>query len=639
MEKISNFKILLIIALGVIFLTIYYFSPAIFTLPEPESEGIKKFASQEEFNAYLAQATALGESYYFGAVARAPSLDVSAPEAAFDEAMGAAPERYSETNVQVSGVDEPDIVKTDGRSIYISSDQDFYYWRREPAAAANKTSIAQAFPVEELSLTGEIDRAGNLLLKDDLLVIFEKESILGYDVSNAKNPQQKWEIEIDSRTMLTGARLYQNTIYLIIANHTHPDRPCLMEPLIINGNSWKVECTDIYHPVEVIPVNTIYSIVAVDLKSGEAKNEISLVGHAGNSIIYMSLSNIYLSYSQPMQMVDFMAGFFKEECSDIFPQSLIQRLNQVVQYDISEQAKMIELEIIFEEYFNSLTEDEELRIENELTNRLPAYYETKKRELESSGIVKIRVDDLKIIATGQVPGMLLNQFAMDEYDNNLRVAVTIGETLQRGFGMPGTQSANDVYVLDESLKQIGFVKDLGLEERIYSVRFIEDKGYLVTFREIDPFYVLDLSDPFDPRMEGELKIPGYSSYLHPISKDKILGIGKEGRNVKISLFDVKDPSDPQEIDKYFLKESWSEVLTNHHAFLLDEKYEMFFLPGSEGAYIFSFENNKISLIRTVKERQVKRALYIDDYLYVVSAERIVVLDQRDWEIIKELSLR
>ena len=85
---------------------------------------------------------------------------------------------------------------------------------------------------------------------------------------------------------------------------------------------------------------------------------------------------------------------------------------------------------------------------------------------------------------------------------------------------------------------------MGKDERIYSARFIGDKGYLVTFKQVDPFYVLDLSNPKKPEIKGELKIPGYSSYLHPISDDLILGIGKEGSVVKVSLFDVSDPTNP-----------------------------------------------------------------------------------------------
>ncbi|MEA3560689.1 MAG: beta-propeller domain-containing protein, partial [Candidatus Omnitrophota bacterium] len=95
-----------------------------------------------------------------------------------------------------------------------------------------------------------------------------------------------------------------------------------------------------------------------------------------------------------------------------------------------------------------------------------------------------------------------------------------------------------------------------------------------------------------PELKGELKIPGYSSYLHPINKDRILGMGKEGSKVKVSLFDVELASNPKEADKYILDEYWSDVLNTHHAFLLDAKHKIFFLPGHKGGYIFSYEKNR-----------------------------------------------
>ena len=123
----------------------------------------------------------------------------------------------------------------------------------------------------------------------------------------------------------------------------------------------------------------------------------------------------------------------------------------------------------------------------------------------------------------------LDEFALDEYQGNLRVATTIGASRNFfGFGFNSADSVSDVTVLDANLKELGAVQDLGKSEQIYSVRFIQDKGYVVTFRQTDPFYVLDLTNPNSPRLRGELKIPGFSSYLHPISKDEILGIGREG---------------------------------------------------------------------------------------------------------------
>jgi len=305
-------------------------------------------------------------------------------------------------------------------------------------------------------------------------------------------------------------------------------------------------------------------------------------------------------------------------------------------YEISDQAKYTEFTILMERYYNSLSDDERLRVENEMENRISDYFKLHKRELGKTGIIKIELEKFGISATGDIPGRPLNQFSLDEYQENLRVATTVGEGFW-GFGGQ-RESANDVYVLDKNLKILGSVKDLGLTERIYSVRFIEDKGYLVTFRQIDPFFVLDLSDPEKPELKSQLKIPGYSSYLHPITKDKILGIGKEGSNVKISLFDVSNPENPTEISKYNLDEYWSDILNTHHAFLLDSKHQIFFLPGSRGGYIFSYKENKLELKRAVSDISAKRAIYINDYLYIIGENKIVVLNELNWEKVNELEL-
>lgn len=137
-------------------------------------------------------------------------------------------------------------------------------------------------------------------------------------------------------------------------------------------------------------------------------------------------------------------------------------------------------------------------------------------------------------------------------------------------------------------------------------------------------------------MKGELKIPGYSSYLHPITKDQILGVGKEGSQVKLSLFNVSDPSSPTEQAKYLLDESWSEVLQTHHAFLLDAQHSIFFLPGSRGGYVFSYADNQLQLTRVVSDIQAQRALYLEDYLYIVGRDKIIILNQQDWTEVNQL---
>jgi uncharacterized secreted protein with C-terminal beta-propeller domain len=150
---------------------------------------------------------------------------------------------------------------------------------------------------------------------------------------------------------------------------------------------------------------------------------------------------------------------------------------------------------------------------------------------------------------------------------------------------------------------------------------------------------LDLTSPTNPRLRGELKIPGFSSYLHPISKDEILGIGREGSQVKLSLFDVSNPADPKEGDKYTLNEYWTEIQNTHHAFLMDEVHGIFFMPGNSGGYIFSYDSGDLSLEKAVSNIRARRALFINDYLYVAGDDKIVVLNEIDWTRVNEIDLQ
>ena len=176
-------------------------------------------------------------------------------------------------------------------------------------------------------------------------------------------------------------------------------------------------------------------------------------------------------------------------------------------------------------------------------------------------------------ASGAVPGYMLSQWSMSEYDGYLRVASTDSPQW-----WDGPESESMVTVLDtkgQELRTVGSVDGLGRGERIYSVRFFADRGYVVTFRQVDPLYVIDLSDPEDPTVEGKLKIPGYSAYLHPIGDGHLLGVGQDadldGRTLGLqaSLFDVTDPTDPERTDRFTMKDAQSELEWDHHAFLHD----------------------------------------------------------------------
>jgi len=344
----------------------------------------------------------------------------------------------------------------------------------------------------------------------------------------------------------------------------------------------------------------------VNPETGAIEKNVSFTGSSdyNSSVIYMSPKALYLTYYNPGDFVKILASFFGEN-TNLVPDWLVQKLKNLENYDISNSAKMTEIWDLIGRFQNSLSNDDRLKVENEMANRMGDYLARHRRNLDSTGIVKINLGNLSVDSTGSVPGKLLNQFSLDEYNGDLRLATTVGENFMSwgfGFGQPvgeaggnnSSNTANDVYILGDGLKTEGSVIDLGKGERIYAVRFIEDKGYVVTFKQVDPFFVLDLADPLNPEKKGELRMPGYSSYLHPIAKNKVLGVGEENNRVKISLFDVSNPSDPQEISKYNLDEFWSEAGSNHHAFLLDAKHQIFFLPGAKGGYIFSYEGDSLT---------------------------------------------
>ena len=620
-----------------------------------EDVKIEKFKSEADFKEYMQLVYEQFEDNVmsYGGSLRANDMIM---EAGVDtmlqsesKGMGAVVEpqtagRVSETNVQVLGIDEPDIVKTDGENIYYSLNQRNVYYRMGipdymPRDYKGETKIIRAFPIKDMEELSQIENSGNLLLNNKILVVFDDSEIYGYDVSDPQNPEKKWDMELEDNTYLVDTRLYDGQIYIVTKTNINVSSPCPIRPLMIEGESIELKCVDIYHPSVAIDADSTFTAMKINPNSGEIEDRTSFVGSSNSSTVYMSEDSLYITYFYTESPIGFFYKFLSQECSDLVPSSLTDKLAKLQGYDLSQQSKMSEMQYLLEKYYSSLDRDERLRVENEFSNRMEKYHQEHMRELEKTGIIKIDLDDFKIKANGSVPGYPLNQFALDEYDGNLRIATTIGERNRFYFGFGSNSSINDVYVLNENLKQIGSIKDLGETEKIYSVRFLKDRGYVVTFRQIDPFYVLDLSNASSPELKGELKIPGYSSYLHPLADDIILGIGKEGSKVKLSVFDVSNPSQPQEKDKYMLDEYWSEAVNNHHAFLLDSKHEVFFMPGGKGAYIFSYNGNKLKLEKALSKTQVQRAIYLDDYMYIISQDEITVLDENNWQEIKDLDLK
>jgi len=642
--------------------------------PNEKIAEIKKFTSSQELLDYFEKSIPLSGIGYAGGRGGAggPGLmetqagDVQKAMPAADLAAGSS--RVSETNVQVAGIDEPDAVKTDGKEIFFASEQpDIFPLVQEQAVCAEGqsgclippqpenaggTKSIKAYPPEELGLDSKIEKGGNLLLVEKTLIVIPSGNflwgqnsgkIVAYNVSDPAKPREVWNIELKKSTQVAGARLAGGKIYLVTKTEFARDNFCPMKPFSVNGSEFSLECTQIYHPTTIVPADTIYAALIVNPANGAVEKNASFVGSSDpvSSVVYMSPGALYLTYYNPGDAVKILNSFLSEN-KDLAPEWLVEKLKNLEGYDISSSAKMAEIWELVARFQNSLSNDDRLKLQNEMANRVTDYLARHRRALDSTAIVKMRMNDLSIDSTGSVPGKLLNQFSLDEYKSDLRVATTIGENfLSWGFGLTPARSsdtANDVYILGDGLKKEGSVVDLGRGERIFGVRFIEDKGYVVTFRQTDPFYVLDLSDPMNPKETGELKIPGYSSYLHPVAKNRILGVGEESGKVKISLFDVSDPANPAEISKYNLDEYWSEISETHHAFLEDAKHEIFFLPGSQGGYVFSYADDNLKLARAVSDIQAKRAVYVDNYLYVIGENKMVVLDENNWEKVNELDL-
>jgi inhibitor of cysteine peptidase len=299
---------------------------------------------------------------------------------------------------------------------------------------------------------------------------------------------------------------------------------------------------------------------------------------------------------------------------------------------------------------------------------------------ELTAVYRFAIDGSRVryVAAGEVEGHLLNQFSMDESGGNLRAATTV-----QGYGSSGSYEYNNVFVLDPAMKTIGSLKYIAPDEKIYSTRFMGDRLYMVTFKRIDPLFVIDLSDPANPGILGKLKIPGYSDYLHPYDRNHLIGIGKETEanqwggvstsGLKIALFDVSDVNHPTEVDHVEIGEagSDSEALRDHKAFLFSKDKNLLVIPVREvqkvflegkyspytqkvwqGAYVFGVSPEKGFNLRgnvTHSDEDssgyywgsrdaVKRSLYIGNTLYTLSESELIATDLADMGRLREVPL-
>jgi inhibitor of cysteine peptidase len=588
---------------------------------------ISKFSSYEQLQNFI-ETNAGYKQLYWG-----PSRGgiILAPGGA--EGFAPAPsvtdhsaEEYSATNIQVAGVDEADIVKTDGDYIYLVS--------------GNRTIIVKAYPPEQGQIVSQIELEGTIIgifINGDRLVVFGEETpyypyydigqdsvekfympyrspktyVKVYDVSDRENPRLEREVSSDGQYV--SSRMIGDYAYVVINEPVYEENDEVNLPKVSSGgNETEIPAEDIYYS-DVSDYYYMYTtIIAINTQNDEQGPTYETILLGASSTLYVSPNNIYLTF--PVWGTDILG----REVWDS-PRTSIHRLH-------------------------------------------------------------IEGDAIEYVASGEVPGMVLNQFSMDEYDGYFRVATTTqGET-----------TGNHVYILDMGLNIVGSVEDLAPGETIYSARFMGERGYLVTFRQVDPLFVIDLSDPNNPRELGYLKVTGYSDYLHPYDENHIIGIGKETtdagefawyQGVKISLFDVSDVNNPQEISKLEIGDRGTDspVLWDHKAFLFDKSRNLLVMPILEakvdqtkyseedlvwaygdpvyqGAYVFDISivsglqlRGRITHIDDPSELEqgyyyyyspfsVERSLYIGDVLYTISQAKIKMNSLENLDYINEVGL-
>lgn len=284
---------------------------------------------------------------------------------------------------------------------------------------------------------------------------------------------------------------------------------------------------------------------------------------------------------------------------------------------------------------------------------------------------------MNFVGTTEVKGSVLNQYSMDEYDGNFRIVTTEGNAWDEQ-----KISKNHLFILDEKLQQLGAVKDLAPGEKVYSARFMGDKAYVVTFKQVDPLFVIDVANPKKPTVLGELKIPGFSNYLHPLDDTHLIGIGYDTEqrydeyskrnftvttNMKMSLFDVSDFKHPKEQSTVKIggKGSYSDVQYNPKALFRNKEYHYFGFPvvlydagkgddivyKGQGAQIYEITANKGivlkgNIVNKSKgdqyenwEQRVQRVVYIDDALYTVARNEVKSYQLKDFKPLDTLTIK
>ncbi|HEY7734113.1 MAG TPA: beta-propeller domain-containing protein [Nitrososphaera sp.] len=699
------------------------------TLPTPfvlaSTQELKKFSSAAELKTFLLGLEQLrgADGVVFGsgvlrtndnlemvitqsdlAAAPVPQSNQGAPvsETGVDFARATDDSSYSTTNVQVEGVDEPDFLKNDGKYVYILS--------------GDRLTIVDAYPPDNADIAVKIaldiqqgQYLQNMFLNNNTLVIFYQEygedfviqeydfapqpvyssktHALIMDVSDKEKPKIVKDFEITGN--YNNARMIGDNVYLITASdlydYRHPVLPKVMESsrLIIAPEVYYFDNPELYYAF-----NTVTSIDLANADDDDALESKSFMMNPG-ATLYVSEDNIYIAYQKNMPYPYYYETNTRDRFFEVIvpelPQSLQQEIKEIEGDDsLSPSEKWDKVSELLQDTYNRMSEGEKNALFSRIQKSLEEYDARIQKETQKTVIHKIEIrsdGSINYESRGEVPGRLLNQFSMDEDGNRFRVATTSEYWSPYG----GSVLHNNVYVLDEDMEIVGELEEIAKGESIYSARFMGDRLYLVTFERIDPFFVIDLSED-DPKVLGELKLPGYSNYLHPYDSDHVIGIGKETKEnqyggveilgVKLALFDVSDVRNPRLVDDFEIGGSGtdSEVLYDHKALLFDRSKDVLSIPVSifpdyaepryaddgkyiqpkvwRGFYVFGVDpedgfklKGQVEHFNDVNDyyygygAQGSRSFYIEDVLYTVTLNNLIKMnDLSDMDEIGQLKI-
>lgn len=522
------------------------------------------------------------------AISTDSSADMAAPMARTEEKLAAgtgAGGEFSDTNVRTEGIGEADIVKTDGKYLYVKKENGEEISIVDTSEDQMKVVSTIQIPgeskrVQEFYISGKklfvlmtldvekLDKNGNMIYDTDT-------KLVTYDLADITAPELKGTLtqsgSYQSSRFVDGY-LYIFSNYYVYGNHSIDDRDFIV-PLV---NDKVMEADSIYLP-PIHSANQYLVAVSVNAeKPDEVVDQKAVLSEGGSC--YVSGNNIYIYEST--------------WCDNPLVRTSLSTVNRTV-------------------------------------------------------IRKISYKDGKLNgeAQGKVNGWLNDSFSIDEYDGNLRIVATVDGAVE---------TTNAVYVLDKDLNIIGEIKNLAEGERVYSARMLGETGYFVTYRQTDPLFSVDFSDPADPKIIGDLKIPGFSEYLHFYGENQLLGIGMDTdeesgvtNGVKISMFDISDPSDVKEVQKYVIPDAYyAQVFNDYRAVMIDHSKNIigFDVSGNtEMYYIFSYDaanGFNLEMREEVNGRSYDgtRGLYINDKVYVVNGNVIESYRMGSYEKVDDLLL-